>query len=114
MNIEEIANEISSSISLAKQIEPFSKRGLILSLQEAYDVARLVSQTLGPTEIVGRKIGFTNRNIWSIYDVDEPIWGSMTTSSVSIFESNFLKVDLSRFCEPRIEPEIVVCLKQKL
>ena len=113
MNIEEIANEISSSISLAKQIEPFSKRGLILSLQEAYDVARLVSQTLGPTEIVGRKIGFTNRNIWSIYDVDEPIWGSMTTSSVSFFESNFLKVDLSRFCEPRIEPEIVVCLKQK-
>ena len=113
MNIEEIANEISSSISLAKQIEPFSKRGLILSLQEAYDVARLVNQTLGPTEIVGRKIGFTNRNIWSIYDVDEPIWGSMTTSSVSFFESNFLKVDLSRFCEPRIEPEIVVCLKQK-
>ena len=24
-----------------------------------------------------------------------------------------MKVDLSQFCEPRIEPEIVVCLKQK-
>ena len=33
-------------------------------------------------------------------------------SSVSFFESNFLKIDLSQFCEPRIEPEIVVCLKQ--
>ena len=113
MNIEEIANEISSSISLAEQIEPFSKRGLILSLQEAYDVARIVRHKLGPTEIVGRKIGFTNRNIWSIYDVDEPIWGPMTKSSVSFFDSNFLKVDLSQFCEPRIEPEIIVCLKQK-
>ena len=113
MNIEEIANEISSSISLAKQIEPFSKRGLVISLQEAYDVAGIVGQKLGKTEIIGRKIGFTNRNIWNIYDVGEPIWGPMTTRSVSFFESNFLNVDLSQFCEPRIEPEIVVCLKQK-
>ena len=113
MNIEEIANEISSSISLAKQIEPFSKRGLVISLQEAYDVAGIVGQKLGKTEIIGRKIGFTNRNIWNIYDVGEPIWGPMTTRSVIFFESNFLTVDLSQFCEPRIEPEIVVCLKQK-
>ena len=113
MNIEEIANQISSSISLAKQIEPFSKRGLAISLQEAYDVARIVGQKLGKTEIVGRKIGFTNRNIWNIYDVGEPIWGPLTTRSVIFFESNFLTVDLSQFCEPRIEPEIVVCLKQK-
>ena len=70
MNIEEIASEVSSSISLAKQIEPFSKRGLVLSLQEAYDVAGIVRQKLGQTEIIGRKIGFTNRNIWNIYDVD--------------------------------------------
>ena len=112
MNIEEIASEVSSSISLAKQIEPFSKRGLVLSLQEAYDVARIVSQKLGQTEIIGRKIGFTNRNIWNIYNVDQPIWGPITTNSISFFESNFLKIDLSQFCEPRIEPEIVVCLKQ--
>ena len=90
-----------------------SKRGLVLSLQDAYDVSRIVRQKLGPAEIIGRKIGFTNRNIWNIYDVDQPIWGSITTSSVSFFESNFMKIDLSQFCEPRIEPEIVVCLKQK-
>ena len=113
MNIEEIASEVSSSISLAKQIEPFSKRGLVLSLQEAYDVAGIVRQKLGQTEIIGRKIGFTNRNIWNIYNVDQPIWGPITTGSVSFFESNFLKVDLSQFCEPRIEPEVVVCLKKK-
>ena len=112
MNIEEIASEVSSSISLAKQIEPFSKRGLVLSLQEAYDVAGIVRQKLGQTEIIGRKIGFTNRNIWNIYDVDQPIWGPITTNSVSFFETNLLKIDLSQFCEPRIEPEIVVCLKQ--
>ena len=110
MNIEEIASEVSRSISLAKQIEPFSKRGLVLSLQEAYDVARIMSQKLGQTEIIGRKIGFTNRNIWNIYEVDQPIWGPITKSSVSFFASNFLKIDLSKFCEPRIEPEVIVCL----
>ena len=112
MNIEEIASEVSSSISLAKQIEPFSKRGLVLSLQEAYDVAGIVRQKLGQTEIIGRKIGFTNRNIWNIYDVDQPIWGPITANSISFFDTHFLKIDLSQFCEPRIEPEIVVCLKQ--
>ena len=112
MNIEEIASEVSSSISLAKKIEPFSKRGLVLSLQEAYDVAGIVRQKLGQTEIIGRKIGFTNRNIWNIYNVDQPIWGPITANSISFFDSNFLKIDLSQFCEPRIEPEIVVCLKQ--
>ena len=112
MNIEEIASEVSSSISSAKQIEPFSKRGLVLPLQEAYDVAKIVRQKLGTTELIGRKIGFTNRNIWNIYNVDQPIWGPITTNSISFFESNFLKIDVSKFCEPRIEPEIVVCLKQ--
>ena len=113
MDIEEIASEVSSSISSAKQIEPFSKRGLVLPLQEAYDVAKIVRQKLGTTELIGRKIGFTNRNIWNTYNVDQPIWGPITTSSVSFLESNFLEIDLSKFCEPRIEPEIVVCLKQK-
>ena len=54
MNIEEIADEISSAIVLAKQVEPFSKRGLVLSLQESYDVARIVRKKLGSTEIVGK------------------------------------------------------------
>ena len=73
----------------------------------------MVRQKLGPAEIVGQKIGFTNRNIWNIYEGDEPIWGPMTKSSVSYSDSNFSKVDLSQFCEPRIEPEVVVCLKRK-
>ena len=113
MNIKEIANEISSAISLAKQIEPFSKRSIILSTQEAYDVATIVGRNLGISKVVGRKIGFTNRNIWNIYGVGEPIWGPITKNSISFLETNFLKVDLSQFCEPRIEPEVVICLKHK-
>ena len=42
MDIEKIANEISGAISLSNQVEPFSKRGINLSLQEAYDTANIV------------------------------------------------------------------------
>ena len=108
-----IADEISKAISQTQQIVPFSKRGMLFSLQDAYDVAGLVKENLGSPPEVGKKIGFTNRNIWNVYNVSEPIWGPITSKSVSFTETNFQKIDLSRFCEPRIEPEVVICLKEK-
>ena len=59
-----IADEISKAISQTQQIVPFSKRGIFLSLQDAYDVAGFVKENLGAPLEVGKKIGFTNRNIW--------------------------------------------------
>ena len=108
-----IADEISKAISQTQQIVPFSKRGIFLSLQDAYDVAGLVKESLGLPPEIGKKIGFTNRNIWDVYNVNAPIWGPITSKSVSFTETNFQKIDLSRFCEPRIEPEVVICLKEK-
>ena len=108
-----IADEISKAISQTQQIVPFSKRGIFLSLQDAYDVAGLVKESLGLPPEIGKKIGFTNRNIWNVYNVNEPIWGPITSKSVSFTETSFQKIDLSQFCEPRIEPEVVICLREK-
>ncbi len=83
-----IAYEISNAISQTQQIVPFSKRGILLSLQDAYDVAGLVKENLGSPPEVGKKIGFTNRNIWNVYNVSEPIWGPITSKSVSFTETN--------------------------
>ena len=108
-----IADEISKAISQTQQIVPFSKRGIFLSIQDAYDVAGLVKESLGLPPEIGKKIGFTNRNIWDVYNVNEPIWGPITSKSVSFTETSFQKIDLSQFCEPRIEPEVVICLREK-
>ena len=108
-----IADEISKAISQTQQIVPFSKRGILLSLQDAYDVASLVRENLDSPPEVGKKIRITNRNIWDVYNVNAPIWGPITSKSVSFTETNFQKIDLSRFCVPRIEPEVVVCLKKQ-
>jgi 2-keto-4-pentenoate hydratase len=61
-------------------------------------------------EKLGRKIGFTNRSIWPIYDVNQPIWATMTNETIENAGPNRALVSLSKFCEPRIEPEIVIGL----
>jgi 2-oxo-3-hexenedioate decarboxylase len=60
---------------------------------------------------VGRKIGFTNRRIWPIYGVYEPIWGTVYDKTLIQSKNGFAEVPLSGLSQPRIEPEI--CFKLK-
>jgi len=60
---------------------------------------------------VGRKIGFTNRRIWPIYGVYEPIWGTVYDRTLLPSKSDFCQVSLEGLSQPRIEPEI--CFKLK-
>lgn len=55
---------------------------------------------------VGYKIGFTNRNIWPVYQVFGPIWGTMFDTTVTHCEGSGT-VSLAGTCQPRIEPEVV-------
>ncbi len=114
IKIDETVKEISTSLRMAQQIEPFSKRGIKMSIRDAYDVASQARALYDDAACVGRKIGFTNRGIWNIYGVDRPIWGDMRSSSVRFHDDGQAEVDLSPFCEPRIEPEVVICLNDIL
>ena len=63
----------------------------------------------------GYKVGFTNRSIWPIYQVYQPIWGTVwrsTLHQVADGEPNEGLVPLDGVCEPRIEPELVFCLRE--
>ena len=71
---------------------------------------------------VGFKIGFTNRSLWPIYGVFHPIWApvwaancvqSASTDADGVVEIDLNRVGLplTRFSEPRFEPEIVVGLR---
>lgn len=56
----------------------------------------------------GFKIGFTNRSIWKRYQVFEPIWGTIWSTTLAIASSQGEgTVDISRMCQPRLEPELV-------
>ena len=108
MNIDQIAAEIHRAIMNREQITPFTDRDILLSSADAYKVSTKLCE-LRAWQVNGRKIGFTNRSIWPIYGVDQPMWGSMSTSSISYAENGISSIKLSDYCEPRIEPEIVVC-----
>jgi 2-keto-4-pentenoate hydratase len=64
---------------------------------------------------VGYKVGFTNRTIWPIYNVYQPIWGTVWRSTLHQVASgapNEGALSLAGLCEPRIEPEIVFGLRE--
>jgi 2-oxo-3-hexenedioate decarboxylase len=55
---------------------------------------------------VGRKIGFTNRAVWSQRGLDAPIWGYMYDTTVRYAGAGHARVDVGHLIQPRIEPEI--------
>lgn len=87
-------------------------------LQQAYALAlasRMARIAAGDSPR-GYKVGFTNRNIWPHYEVYAPIWGTVWQSSVTQIEAgapNSGVLSLAGLCEPRIEPEIVFCLRHE-
>ena len=77
-------------------------------LQSAYGQALAVRRlriTRGEVP-VGYKVGFTNRTIWSRYNVYAPIWGFVWNTTIS-YCKGATDMSLARLCQPRIEPEAV-------
>lgn len=106
--IEDIAAEVFAAIGSGRQITPFSARPGGLTSDDAYRVTAAVErlrQARGE-KAIGRKIGFTNRNIWPEYGVDAPNWGYVTDRSVRDLAAT-PALPLAGFVDPKIEPEIV-------
>ncbi|KAJ9660517.1 hypothetical protein H2198_002453 [Neophaeococcomyces mojaviensis] len=66
---------------------------------------------------VGRKIGFTNKNIWAQYNVDAPNWGYMYNQTILGIPTDRTgqsrkSFRMKRTLEPKIEPEIVFGIGQ--
>lgn len=107
-DIGAIADEVLAALDSPSQIAPFTDRDPAFDVKQAYAVAaELRRRRTGRGERhVGRKIGFTNRNIWQQYNVHAPIWGDMFDTTVREL-SGPGTLSLSPLAEPRIEPEIV-------
>ena len=110
--VEAIAGEVIASLSSHSQIQTFSSRPEGLILADAYRVTPLLRAGFEARgeRITGRKIGFTNRQMWKIFGVESPIWG-YTTSRTTRELAKVQVVSLRDFCEPRIEPEIMFGLR---
>jgi 2-oxo-3-hexenedioate decarboxylase len=107
--LQAIAAEAFAALDTGHQISPFSARTSAFDLDAAYRVTasiRQMRETRGEMP-VGRKIGFTNRTIWTEYNVYGPVWGYVYNRTVHNLAEINDKFSLIGLAEPRIEPEIV-------
>lgn len=104
-----IAREVAEALATGAQITPFSMRGAPLDLGAAYrSIADL--RALRGGRVIGRKIGFTNREIWARYGVSSPMWGDVLADTCTELAQKGQSVALSGLAEPRLEPEIALIL----
>ena len=106
---DDIAGELLAAQAGTRLIAPFSSRDIRFGISAAYDVAkRILDRRIARGErAVGRKIGFTNRNIWPQYKVDRPIWAHVYDSTVQHAIGGRAELSLAQLVAPRIEPEIM-------
>lgn len=101
--------EIRQAQKMRRQIVPFSRRIDGFDLPSAYRAASFLHQSkLEDNETaVGRKLGFTNPDMWALYGVRQPFWSYVYDTTVKYCTGNHTACALEPFCEPKIEPEIV-------
>ena len=94
------------------ELWPAEAGAAFTDLPSAYATALAVrALRVGRGEIPrGYKVGFTNRTIWSRYNVYAPIWGSMWNTTIEHC-SGAGRLSLACVCQPRIEPEAVFGFK---
>ncbi|MFZ5556167.1 MAG: 2-keto-4-pentenoate hydratase [Pseudomonadota bacterium] len=109
-DIGALAREMKAAQDEARQVEPFTSRVPGFDLATAYEVAHAIhAARLGEGALpVGRKIGFTNPDMWSLYGVGEPAWAYIYDRTVARVPQAETTCRIGCFTEPKIEPEIVL------
>ena len=108
LDLNTVAAKVVASLSGHHQIPAFSRSPGGLSIADAYRLTPLLRSAFEARgeKIVGRKIGFTNRQMWAAHGVQSPIWGYCTDRTTHELSATPVQ-RVSDFAEPRIEPEIM-------
>jgi 2-oxo-3-hexenedioate decarboxylase len=108
--MDPLARRLLEAWSAHRPLAPFSRTEAGFDVARAYAVtAALHGDRLARGERpIGRKIGFTNRNIWPDYGVYEPIWGFVYDATVQFVDEARAVQAIGHLFAPRIEPEIVL------
>jgi 2-oxo-3-hexenedioate decarboxylase len=106
------ADTLYSAFQGNMQVPPLTAAMPDLTLDQGYRIASEIHarRMANGARVAGRKIGFTNRSIWPIYNVDRPVWGWMYDHGVTDIPDDGV-IALPDLPEPRIEPEIVFGFK---
>jgi 2-oxo-3-hexenedioate decarboxylase len=106
----QIATELLQALDAASMLEPFSARvpDFDLALAHAVSAEILRRRRARGEQPIGRKIGFTNRNIWPEYGVAAPMWAHVYETTVTFLQEPSVRLPIGHLVQPLIEPEIVL------
>ena len=116
LDTEAIAKELLEALDGGRTIASVVERHPGFDWDDGYRVAAhlLELRQRRGERPVGRKIGFTNRNIWHEYGATSPIWAHVYDSTLIYAENHRASVSLRGAVRPRLEPEIAFKLKAAL
>jgi 2-oxo-3-hexenedioate decarboxylase len=110
------AVKLLEALDRGKLVPPAVQAGAGNDWDAGYEVAAeiLRLRRARGEKTVGRKIGFTNRNIWAQYGATSPIWAHVYDGTLIHASDNTATVSLAGSAQPRIEPEIAFRLRAPL
>jgi 2-oxo-3-hexenedioate decarboxylase len=108
-----IAGSLLEAFARGNAHPPISAAHPDFDVAAAYEVQAEIARRRAADgwQPVGRKIGFTNRTLWARYGVDRPMWAHVWRESVQHAPEGRATVSLAGTMEPRIEPEVVLRLR---
>jgi len=116
MDAARISRELLNALDSGSTISSIVARNPGFGWDEGYRVAaELIKLRRARGErTVGRKIGFTNRNIWAEYGATAPIWAHIYDRTLIRATGQQAAVSLAGSARPRLEPEIAFKLRAPL
>jgi 2-oxo-3-hexenedioate decarboxylase len=104
------AAELLAAGGDGRSIAAFTARDPAFDAAAAYLVAEALhrARLARGERLAGRKIGFTNRSLWPLYGVHEPIWGHVYDTTLVDARGGRADIPIGPLPEPRIEPEVVL------
>lgn len=115
-NRSQLADALLDALDRGKTLSSIVDADPSFDWDAAYGVAAEIlrrRRARGETP-VGRKIGFTNRNIWPEYGATAPIWAHVYDRTLISAPDNVATLSLAGSVQPRIEPEIAFKLRGPL
>lgn len=116
MDTAKIARELLDALDRGGTIPSIVGRDPAFGWPQGYAVAAelLKLRRARGEKTIGRKIGFTNRNIWAEYGATAPIWAHVYDRTLVQAADGRATVSLEGSARPRLEPEIAFKLKAPL
>ncbi|HEY9305772.1 MAG TPA: fumarylacetoacetate hydrolase family protein [Mycobacterium sp.] len=110
---QEAADLLYAAQTRRMPISPLTERFQGLDINGAYAIQRvnLTRRLRDGRTLVGHKIGLTSEPMQSLLGVDEPDFGYILDDMVL---TNGTAAAATRFCAPRVEPEVAFLLKRPL